>query len=327
MYQNHTLIILHNQIPQDSPEDVLDILKQAKWIEEILNKEGYSTLLLSFSLENLNVIQEMNASKPLLVFNLVDSAPHEETLSYLTPGILEYMKILYTGCSFENLHTTTNKVLTKQILSKHGINTPSWIFKEKNEASTNPLIEKYIIKPVSEDASVGLDESSIVPSKLVLESLKEKEISIGKPCFAEAYIDGREFTVCMYGSRSENTILSPFEWVFKDFEQYHKEKIITYDAKWADTSFGYNHIEASYVAQNCDIPLRETLTSIAQQCWSILNLSGYARVDFRVDELGIPWVLEINCNPSFYSFYHLAIEGGFSFEKFITKIVEQVQPL
>lgn len=323
MYTNHTIIILYNQIHPTSPEDVLDIERQAKWIAEILQGKGYKTLLVPFSLDALPMFEAMSKENPILVFNLVDSAPGEENLAYLVPGLLEHMGLPYTGCTLQNLFVTTNKMLAKRVLSSARIATPPWICKDEIEALKDKSIKRYIIKPTSEDASIGLDERSIVSAETVLDELQAKQEALLTPCFAEAFIEGREFTACMYGNAKECTILTPYEWVFQGYEEHQQEKIITYDAKWSENSFGYEHIVAKYHAEACDLPLLAKLTTIARQCWQAFSLTGYARVDFRIDTEGKPWVLEVNCNPSFYGFYHLAKEGGFPFEDLVQEIVEQ----
>lgn len=324
MYKNHTITILHNQIHPTSPEDVLDIERQARWIAEILQEKGYKTLLVPFSLEALSMLVAMDRENPILVFNLTDSAPGEENLAYLVPGLLEHMNLSYTGCSLQNLFVTTNKMLAKRVLKAAGIDTPPWVCNGEAEALLDKTIRRYIIKPISEDASIGLDESSIVSSGTVVGKLKAKEEALLTPCFAEAFIEGREFTACMYGTPEHCRVLTPYEWVFQGYEEHQREKIITYDAKWTENSFGYEHIVARYHADACDLPLLDTLTAIAKKCWSAFSLTGYARVDFRIDETGKPWVLEVNCNPSFYGFYHLALEGGFPFGDLVQDIVEQV---
>ncbi len=323
MYTNHTIIVLHNQTCPTSAEDVLDIERQAIWIAETLQEKGYKTLLVPFSLDTLSKLKAMESNTPLVVCNLVDSEPGNESLAYLVPGILEHMDLPYTGSSLQNLFITTNKMLAKRVMKAHGIATPPWVCRDETESLHDSTIKRYIIKPIAEDASIGLDESSIVSRGSVGAQLEAKEERLGTPCFAEAYIEGREFTACMYEKDGACRVLTPYEWVFQGYEEHQKEKIITYDAKWDEHSFGYRHIVARYHAQEEDIPLLEELSSIARRCWQAFSLSGYARVDFRIDEKGKPWVLEVNCNPSFYGFYHLALEGGFPFEDLLQDIVEQ----
>lgn len=302
------VIILHNQIPPNAPEDVQDILRQAKWIGEILNSKGYAATLLPYSLAALEQLD-----KQTVVFNLVDSAPKEEMLSYLVPGVLESLKLRYTGCSLPTLFLSTDKVITKKLLGEHRLPTPDLY----SVASKKGL---YLIKPTAQDASVGLDEHCLVEHGNVQAVLKEKEKQLNCPCFAEQYIDGREFTVCMYGTKSDRHILPPYEWVFNDYDQ--KAKIITYDAKWTEKTFGYEHISAKYSHDETDAPLLKELVRLSDACWDVFDLHGYTRVDFRVDEQNRPFILELNANPSFYGFYHLAKQWGFSFEDIILYLVE-----
>ncbi|ADY14384.1 ATP-grasp domain-containing protein [Sphaerochaeta globosa] len=302
------VIILHNQIPSDAPEDVLDILRQAQWIAEILTEKGYATTLLPYSLSALEQLE-----KSVVVFNLVDSAPKEELLSYLVPGILESLHLRYTGCSLSSLFLSTDKVLAKRLLSEHTLPTPALYSKESEKGL-------YLIKPTTQDASVGLDEQCLVEHDRVQAVLREKEQEVGCPCFAEQYIDGREFTVCMYGTKEEAHILPPYEWVFNDYGQ--NAKIITYDAKWTENTFGYEHITAKYTHDEADKALLQQLVQISTSCWNVFDLHGYARVDFRVDDQNRPYILELNANPSFYGFYHLAKEWLFSFEDIVLFLVE-----
>jgi len=126
----------------------------------------------------------------------------------------------------------------------------------------------------------------------------------------------------MYGDKTDVRVLDPYEWVFEGFEEQHKAKIITYDAKWNEHSFGFDHIVARYDFPAEERLLLERLAAIARQCWDLFGLSGYARVDFRLDANGMPWVLEVNGNPSFYGFYHCAKKAGIPFESIVARIVE-----
>ncbi len=263
---------------------------------------------------SLSALEQLD--KEAVVFNLVDSAPNEETLSYLVPGILESLHLKYTGCSLPNLFLTTNKVLAKKLMADHQLPTPALYSRESEEGL-------YLIKPAAQDASVGLDEHCLVEHKAVEAMLKKKEQQMGCPCFAERYIDGREFTVCMYGTKTDVHILPPYEWVFNEYGQ--RAKIITYDAKWTEQTFGYEHISAKYSHDESDKSLIRKLELLSHACWEAFDLCGYARVDFRVDADHKPFILELNANPSFYGFYHLAKEWNFSFEDLIVSLVDQAR--
>lgn len=302
------VVILHNQIPFDAPEDVLDILRQAQWIKEILSSSGYEVSLMPYGLSALEKLD-----RRCIVFNLVDSAPGEESLSYLVPGILESLHLSYTGCSLKSLLLSTDKVLAKRLLVEHRLPTPRLF-------GGNAPDGLYLVKPAEQDASVGLDDKCLVARNEVRDVLLRKKTETQGRWFAEQYIDGREFTVCMYGSREDIHVLPPYEWMFNDFGQ--RAKIITYEAKWTERTFGYEHISAKYTHDAADGPLLAELIRIAGECWNVFALHGYARVDFRVDASNRPYVLELNANPSFYGFYHLAKEWGFSFEDIVRYLVD-----
>ena len=72
---------------------------------------------------------------------------------------------------------------------------------------------------------------------------------------------------------------------------------VGYRAKWDEGSFEYGSTPRSFDFPPDDAALLATLKRLSLACWEIFGLRGYARVDFRVDAEGKPWVLEINTNP------------------------------
>ena len=119
--------------------------------------------------------------------------------------------------------------------------------------------------------------------------------------FAESYIEGREFNLAILAG----TFLPVSEIHFVDYPEPTKLKIVDFRAKWEEDSFEYIHTPRSFDFPETDRPLIAELLKIARRCWGFFNLHGYARVDFRVDDEGRPWVLEINANPC------LSPDGGF----------------
>ena len=123
--------------------------------------------------------------------------------------------------------------------------------------------------------------------------LQEKQ---GGECFAEAYIDGREFNLSLLASKAGPQVLPPAEIRFEDYPE-GKTRIVGYRAKWHESSFEYLHTVRSFEFPPEDDELLSRLKDLAVRCWSLFDLRGYARVDFRVDRDGRPWVLEVNVNP------------------------------
>jgi D-alanine-D-alanine ligase len=326
LLSKRTAVVLYNRIFETSPEDVIDNRTQAEWISEELEGLGFNVIKMQFTADSIGMLEKLKGtSEDLIAVNLVDSAPGEENLVYLIPAILDYLKIKYTGCSHEALFLTTNKVYTKKILQNNCIDTPEWVYGRENSGfSPN---KKYIIKALCEDGSIGLcDESVIMAESLegLRASVFNRENQEGKPFFAERYIEGRELSVCMYGDQAVPVALPPYEWSFDGFEEKHKVKILNYDAKWLEDTYEYNHIIQIYHLPEEDDCMLQKLQAVSRTCWELFKLKGYARIDFRVDMEGKPWVLEINCNPSFYGFYNIAKYTGLDFKEILRRIAEAV---
>jgi D-alanine-D-alanine ligase len=163
------------------------------------------------------------------------------------------------------------------------------------------------VKSVWEHASIGMDDHSLVYSAAELQrKLEEKRNQLGGDWFAERYIDGREFNIALLATDDDNgfEVLPPAEIHFQDYPA-GKPHIVGYAAKWESTSFDYQHTPRSFDFSAADRPLLDELCQLALRCARLFQLRGYARVDFRIDHAGRPWVLEINTNPC------LAPDAGF----------------
>jgi D-alanine-D-alanine ligase len=157
-----------------------------------------------------------------------------------------------------------------------------------------------ILKAIWEHASFALDDSALATtdgSRTALKNLiQQRQAQVGCPCFAEEYIEGREFNISLIGRQRVPQVLPPAEIEFNGFTG-NMPRIVGYKAKWDAASFEYQHTPRKFDFPAHDRFLLMELTRLSIRCWELFELSGYARVDFRVDRLGRPWILEINANP------------------------------
>jgi D-alanine-D-alanine ligase len=100
-------------------------------------------------------------------------------------------------------------------------------------------------------------------------------------------------------------VLPPAEIIFEGFTDT-MPRIVDYHAKWDTAAFAYHHTPRCFDFPPFDHELLARLQELARLCWEAFGLRGYARVDFRVDDAGRLWVLEINANPC------LAPDAGFA---------------
>ena len=292
------VVILHSDVAPDAAEDELDCLQQAEAIAKALRKLNYESILLPFELNLNKIIKKLQSLKPFAVFNIVETLASKGSLIFFAPAILDTLQIPYTGCGTQAVFQTSNKPLAKKIMRVTGISTPDWI-EHDGFGSQNDNAKTYLIKSSWEHASIGLDEDSLISytskAKILKEMNRRKE-KLGGSCYAEGYIEGREFNVALISGKKGVKVLPIAEMLFQDYAP-DKLKIVDYKAKWDADSFEYNNTIRKFDFYEKDANLMSALREIALRCWNLFSLRGYARVDFRVDNNGKPWVLEINSNP------------------------------
>ena len=254
-------------------------------LKTALEQLGYSFQRAVFNLNTNALIKLIKDTEASVVFNLVETINESGRLSFAAPAMLELFKVPFTGSDAPAIFMTTDKIVCKTILSFNKINTPFWA---KYLAEVEP--EKYyIIKPISEDGSVGIDDALVVRGNEIKK--------IPKGYFAEEYIHGREFNISIIGGKNEFQVLPPAEMCFSKDYYETKPRILGYKAKWDETSMEYQNTTRSFRFRDADAELIAELKEIAGKCWKIFGLRGYARVDLRVGTDNIPKVIEINANP------------------------------
>jgi D-alanine-D-alanine ligase len=143
---------------------------------------------------------------------------------------------------------------------------------------------------------VDSDVVTVASGADLRQALVRKNGSLGHPCFAEQFIEGREFNLSVVDIGDRVVVLPPAEIRFENFPE-GKPRIVGSAAKWDEKSFEYAATPRSFEFPESDLPLLRDLRELAERCWISLGLAGYARVDFRIDEAGQPWILEVNANP------------------------------
>ncbi len=298
--------VVHQQTEAGGPPDEQDVLEQVEAVAAALQVLGHTCRILPCSLDLEGFRSELIRKPPDAVFNLVESLDGSCRLLPLLPALLDHMGIPYTGSNAYALWVTTQKVLAKKALSEAGIPTPEWIgpvpedpaqsYGSRDRRRTPP--DRWIVKSLWEHASFGLDDACLVTGseKTVRGCLRSRSKALGGACFAEAYVEGREFNLSLLDGPAGPQVLPPAEILFSEFGS-HRLPIVGYRAKWETDSFEYHHTPRRFVFPDQDGPLLERLCDVALRCWRLFGLQGYARVDFRVDLDGREWVLEINANP------------------------------
>ncbi len=237
---------------------------------------------------------ELEAFQPDGVVNLVESVSGVDRLQVLVPLLLEEMGIPFTGCGSEAMLLANDKIGCKRFLAAHGLPVPAALGEETGEK------KNWLVKAVSAHASLHLDDASVLRDATREEAaakIRAEERAHGIAFFAEEFIEGREFNISLLGNQDGGaTVFPPAEIDFSALPS-GREQIVGYAAKWAEDSAEYAGTVRHFDFPESDAALLGKLASLSEKTWRVMNLSGYARVDYRVDADGQPYILEVNVNP------------------------------
>jgi D-alanine-D-alanine ligase len=323
--------VVHNVVSAGDGPDAADVLTQVETVADALAALGHEVTRVGCSLNLESMREKLTTLKPHLVFNLVESLGGYGSLIHLFPSVLEALQLPYSGSGAEAVRLTSNKTAAKKRMQDAGLPTPPWLGPypaKKGELQEEGAVadRTWIIKSLWEHASVGLDAESLLQTGSaagVAAAMKQRASSLGGACFAEAFIEGREFNLSLLAGERGPIVLPPAEICFAGFDPA-KPHIVDYLAKWDEDSFEYHHTPRRFEFGAEDDPLLAELDKLARCCWDVFDLRGYARVDFRVDPGKQPWILEINANPCLSpdaGFAAALAKAGISFKNAIDAII------
>ena len=301
------IAILHNAVSDDAPPDERDVLVQAAAVARGLRARGHRADTVGCTLDLSDLKRRLAALQPDAAFNLVEGLGGHSRLLHVVPAALEAWALPFTGSNSAALWITTHKVMAKERLAAAGLLTPAWVGPfppempppGKKPPDADIAGQPWIVKSLWEHASFGLDGDVLVTAddRTALEKvLQDRAPRLGGSCFAEAFVDGREFNLSLLAGPDGPAVLPPAEIVFEGFSP-DQPRIVGYRAKWAEDSYEYHHTPRCFEFSARDTALLDRLRKAARACWHLFALRGWARVDFRVDDRGRPWVLEVNANP------------------------------
>ena len=262
--------------------------------------------------------------QPHIAFNLLRFFHDITIYDAHVVSYLELMKTPYTGSNPRGLLLASDKALSKKILSYHRVRVPAFHTFRRSVRIAVPkrMTFPVIVKTVAEHASFGIAQASIVHDT---DGLRERigfvHDRLGTDAIAEQYIEGRELTVGVIG----NLHLKSFPiWELR-FENLPPgaEPIATARMK-SDLKYQAKVGVKTDAARDLS-PLKVgEIERMAKRIYRALDLSGFARIDLRMDGEGRVFVLEANPNPDLChgeDFADSAAAAGLGYEALIQKIV------
>ena len=235
--------------------------------------------------------------KPHVVFNLLEEFHGEVLFDQNVVAYLQLLGAAYTGCNPRGLVLSRDKALSKKILHYHRIRVPRFraVLRGRKPRLRANMSFPFIVKSLIEEGSTGIAQASVVhDEKSLHERVEFVHDYIGTDAIVEEYVSGRELYVGIVGNRRVS-ILPTWE-LFIDKLPPDAPKIATRKVKFDEE---YQERAGVRIGRAESLsPEQETaIAKIARRIYRILELDGYARIDFRLSEDGRLYFLEANPNP------------------------------
>jgi D-alanine-D-alanine ligase len=255
-----------------------------------------------------------------VVFNLLEGLGNRADLEPEAAAALGELGFQHTGNPSRAIALCLNKARTKKLLEAVNIPTPGFRVADDLAVPLDiPL--PAIVKPVAEDASLGIDDGAVVVSQDELRARVEYVWrTYRQPVLVEEFIVGREFNVALWGNGTPECLpLAEIDYsAFPD----PLRRICSYAAKWQPERAEYHQTPVTCPA-DVDSPLAGTIRAVAIATYQAAGCRGYARVDMRERD-GEPYVLEINPNPDISpdaGFPRAALAAGYNYQQMAERIL------
>jgi D-alanine-D-alanine ligase len=293
-------------------------------VEESLRSGGFSPYVLAVDYFSKDLVNTLARINPRFVFNLCEEINHRCELEMCVAGLLELMGIPYTGSGPLTLGLALNKFRVKQLLRTLKIPTARGYVHLPGQKPKNRRVRfPVIVKPVSEDGSLGIRSSSVCHDAVRL----DEQVSLihemyRQGALVEEYLDGREFNVSVVGDEPAS-VLAVSEIDFSGMPE-DLPRIVCYRAKWDEESPMF-HGTAPVCPAELPRRYEERIRDIALRSFQALGCRDYGRIDMRSDASGNLYVLEVNPNPDIgpdAGFARAARAAGYSYADIILRISE-----
>ncbi len=292
-------------------------------IFDALTKIGHEPVyhILDGSNSSLTALAKVNVD---LIFNLTESYAGDDTKDMNIAAYLDLLHVPYTGSGPHALYLAQDKALAKKIFHFHGIQTPFFATHYKGKLDHSQEIEfPVIVKPTSEDGSIGIDAGSVVNSiKELMERIHHVHENFDCPVLIEEYIEGREVYAAVLGNDRAEVL--PI--VELDLSQLPEgmPRIAGTEVKWEKDTEAYKKTKSA-VAEGLDDKLTTRISETALAAYQALKLRDYGRIDMRLTPKGKVYVIEANPNPWLSSSAEFAIaarKSGRTYTELVREIVE-----
>ena len=296
MLVHYSLVPPDDLAAEDDPR--MDTFRTEFDVKTALIKLGHEVRVIGVYDDLAPIRSTIEEWKPHIAFNLLEDFAGNSAFDYYVVSYLEMLKTPYTGCNPRGLLLSRDKALSKKLLTYHHINVPDFMVFPfgKKLRRMRRLRFPMIVKSLIEEGSVGIAQASHVENEEQLRDRVQRLQEMTKgDVIAEQYIEGRELYITVIGNTRLEVL--PFRELVFDKVDAGLPRMATYKVKW---DYEYRErwgIDYQY-ARNLPAGMAERITRLCKRAYRILDLSGYARLDLRLEKNGDIYILEANPNPA-----------------------------
>ena len=248
--------------------------------------------------EDLGVIRQANDEfKPHIAFNLLEAFHEVGTFDQNVVSYLELLRLSYTGCNPRGMFLARDKALSKKLMHYHRLPVPEFTMVPRGRKPKLPKRLSYpvIVKPLTQESSIGISQASVVPDEARLrERVHFIHESIRTDAIVEQFIDGQELYVGVLGNQRLQ-VFPVWEMTFANMPE-GQHRIATERVKW-NVKYQNKIGIATGEAKSLQPEVADRVRHVASRTYRVLEQSGYARIDLRLDATGRVYVIEANPNP------------------------------
>jgi D-alanine-D-alanine ligase len=260
-----------------------------------------------------------------LVFNLTESYAGDDTKEMHVAAYMDLVGLPYTGAGPHANFLAQDKAIAKKMFAFHGIRTPFFATAYRGQIDhAHDISFPLIVKPMSEDGSIGINSDAVVTSiKELMERVQYIQDEFDSPALIEEYIEGREIYAAILGSYESTRALPLVELDLSKLPE-GLPKIASNDVKFEKHTEAHR-LTKSAVATDLDEETMTRLTETAIAAYRAVKLRDYGRIDMRLTPKGEVYVIEANPNPwlsSKHEFAMAAKASGLSYTQLIGEILD-----
>jgi D-alanine-D-alanine ligase len=293
------LALVHKDLvpKEDAPPAEVNPEWRMEWdVVTALRKRGHEVLVIGVHDDLTPIRQSIDSFKPTIVFNMMEAFADIGVFDQNIVSYLELLRVPYTGCNPRGLTLSRDKALSRKLLAYHRIPAPYFTVVPLDRKPVLPKKLHYpmIVKSLTYESSIGISQASVVASEeQLVKRVKYIHDTILTPAIIEQFIDGRELYVGVMGNHRLR-VFPVWEMSFAKMSD-NNWRIATERVKW-NVKYQKRHGIDTAEAQLPD-EVTAKVQHLAKRTYRALELSGYARIDFRMDANQNPYVIEANANP------------------------------